>query len=367
MKRNPVNLIGQTMLISILVIIVALSACTSTKSNYISIDVKDVDYQDKSSLLIEGTPIDLGIIGVRNITVYDSLLMLETMDPDGMVKVFSTNTLKQLGNLCTRGRAGNEFGYAFTLCGQIYRSGTDILFPLTNNPSGELKTVNISESLRSGVTTIANTSSIFLSGEYIMLDNDPGNRFEYHVQELMEMGGTTMPVSYSINKGGQSQELQVFPELMKSQDDFDVLPPYDGTLAKHPAKNIVIQVMKHMDYILFFDFENNKQFAIHQDGTLTYDDVYPQDGNGNTFADIAVADDYFFVLYWNGKYSNSQDKSDRKPELLMFDWKGRFLKSAKLGANVSHIEFDSTHKQLFGLNRQTESLYLFDLTTLLNQ
>ena len=66
-------------------------------------------------------------------------------------------------------------------------------------------------------------------------------------------------------------------------------------------------------------------------------------------------------------YSTSQDKSDRKPELLTFDWKGRFLKSAKLDANVSHIEFDSTHKQLIGLNRQTESLYLFDLKTLLNQ
>ena len=112
--------------------------------------------------------------------------------------------------------------------------------------------------------------------------------------------GDKAPEIYALVENGVENEINVFPKRMKGADDRLMFAPYGGAMFKHPGRNIVAQLMSGMDYIIFFDFEKNKHFAIHQKGTPSFDDEYPSLGRDQMFfTDAAVSDDYLFALYWN--------------------------------------------------------------------
>jgi hypothetical protein len=124
-----------------------------------------------------------------------------------------------------------------------------------------------------------------------------------------------------------------------------------------------------MDYILFFDLDNGNNFAIHQSGSLSFDDLIPAK-QGKTifhFCDCAVSDDFFIVLYKAGLYSRSfEDYSRANPEIIVFDWDGNYINSAKLGNEVHSITYDSNRKILYGIDRRYDSLYSFDLSNIVS-
>ena len=166
---------------------------------------------------------------------------------------------------------------------------------------------------------------------------------------------------------------------MDLEDFRDATYFYNGVkLYKHPARNLVIQPLVYMDYIIFLDIDNEKYFGIHQIGSPSFDDsftavqdveregksVLMYEGKPFTghFNDVFCADSFFMVLYCAGDYSlNVEDPSLSKPELLIFDWEGNLLRSMKLANQISSIIFDRNTSTLYGLDRYKEHLYSFDL------
>jgi hypothetical protein len=72
------------------------------------------------------------------------------------------------------------------------------------------------------------------------------------------------------------------------------------------------------------------------------------------------------VLYYAGDYGvGSADPENPVAELMFFDWDGKFLKSVKLDTSVWSITYDENNHILYGMDMFTESLYSFDLTSVL--
>ena len=135
--------------------------------------------------------------------------------------------------------------------------------------------------------------------------------------------------------------------------------------------------------MLFLDLDGKKTHLIHQTGspTLTKQkrdiEVFERAdlGSGDLglielvsvdkpphFGAVAATESFFMVLYWGGDYSlNAPDPLTAAPELLLFDWSGKFLKSVKLDKFVGNIAFDEAEKILYGLSGR-ELLYKFDLS-----
>ena len=159
-------------------------------------------------------------------------------------------------------------------------------------------------------------------------------------------------------------------------EDFDYV---GGQLYKHPSRNLIIEPLMYMDYILFFDLDNDTTFAIHQKGSLSFDDklspvVYTTitnlAGNEETmdprpihFANFAATESFFMVYYGAGDYTvNQPDPMNAAPELLFFDWDGNFLKSVMMDVCVSDIVYDEKSHTLYGLDHSNECILGFDLS-----
>lgn len=338
-------------------------SCSGEKGEYLSLPVKEVDYLGKCSTTLNAKPVDWGVLGCHEFVIKDSLCLVLTEDAAGMLAVVSLNSNSVIGKFCTRGRAGNEFNHVTDILNQPYVRNGDIFYPLEDYWDGLLKTVNVSESLRKHATVIDNSCEFNVeSGS--LLDNDVNRIFQQRRIEPYEYEnlGDKAPVSYWLYEGDNETELEVFPRRVKydCEEEPYLFCPYGGSMFKNPGKNIVVDLSSGLDYIFYFNFENNKHFAIHQKGSVSYDDAYPGlIGNEMFFTDAAVADDFFFVLYWHEGNDWNGKSADFRPELLAFDWKGNFLGGYKLKERISRIEYDAIHDVIYGMTTN-EDIYLYE-------
>ena len=338
-------------------------SCCMSKNKNLLLDVKEVDYLGKSRTTLAGNQLDWEVLGADDIIIQDSLLMFVTSDVKGQLKVFNLNTQKQVGSFCLKGRAGNEFLQVIDLSRQTYVKDGDIYYPLMDPYNDELKEVNVSESIRRQSTVVTSVSECRFPDTFVLLDNDINKRFvcSYYVEpDVMDI--KSIPVTHYVKTGDNVQVINVYGGKMKLEDKHSAIAPYAGNLYKHPERNMVVKTHAGMDYLFFFDFDRNKNFAVHQKGSVSFDDILPEDER-ITFSDVAVTRDCIFILYFDTPENRKLTKIDerRKPELLVFDWDGNFLWSAKFPNYINRIAYDEKNCILYGMDSVLEELYSFNL------
>ncbi|MBO4723951.1 MAG: hypothetical protein J5596_01355 [Bacteroidaceae bacterium] len=342
------------------------------KKPILLINSYDVDYRDKSETLVKGKLLHQEVIGANGMVVFDTLLMITNNNPKGQLLVYSTNSLDSVGRFCTKGRANNEFLGTYTLTDQAYYREGHVILPLVDYLDN-IKEVDVTESIIEKKTVIANTfECVPLSdGITIVLNGNPGECF-VHLKNVYDGRNyketiTKSPVRYLVKENQKKEHYyKIFRRLVKTANENETMMPYVGKLVKHPSKNIIVNSFLNMDYLLFFDLDNNNIFAIHQSGSISFDDTYEDEGDDFLyFLDSATSPDYVLFTYMHGEYSLKEKVfKDKCQELLAFDWNGNFIKSIKLDRLLSNIEYDPIHKKLFGITTN-EDLYVYDLENIL--
>ena len=110
-------------------ILCLLLQISCNKGPDILVDVKEVDFMNKSEIILEGKKVDIEVLGVGNMIIYDSLLIFSSDNPEGQLEIYSTNTLDSLGSFCKVGGARNEMLQAFFASEQVVeRDGHQYLF-----------------------------------------------------------------------------------------------------------------------------------------------------------------------------------------------------------------------------------------------
>ena len=342
-------------------LLIQLNSCD--RKNLV-IDVKDVDYSNNDKVILKST--DCGeILGVTDIFIYDSLLLAITNDAKGQLKVFRTRNLSHVVDLCQRGRASNEFSQRpIRNFWEIYERDSCIVMPLIDGVS-TLKELNITESVIHGKTVINRKEErpTFINCE-IMRINDEKSLYYYPVSYDDPEYGKFYPPKYYIVDNESKSEIEVFPTIMDAIWPSAVLTAQRGILHKHPNKNLFVQNFERMDYLIFFDLDNNNNYAIHQKGSHTFDDVLPDREEykkwRKCFTDAVVTDNYIISVYWNDDYCEENiNTGENKSIIKVFDWNGNYVYGAKLDKEVHSIAYDEVHNILFGINRSTEKLFSF--------
>ena len=215
--------------------------------------------------------------------------------------------------------------------------------------------------------------------KYMFLDNDI-----YKTLELTE--------GFSFDFGDANAQYKIrhdtaYVEVPGILHDMEKLtgPQPEGKFSreffKHPSRNLVIEPFMVLDYIMFYDLEGNRSFAIHQTGSLTWNEdpveVPHYDDQGEfdyfteergCFGDVVATDSYFLVFYFGGDYSLADENKDwPRPELLLFDWDGNFRKSVMLDTYIDCAAFDEKNKILYGVpieEPENEVLLSYDLSSL---
>ncbi|MBQ9385309.1 MAG: hypothetical protein IJU24_00280 [Bacteroidaceae bacterium] len=346
------------------------SLISCKRSSDILVEVKEVDFRNKTSDIIHGEEI-ISIPGVSDYLLFDSLLMFITSDPSGQLKVYNSNTMKALGSFCSKGRARNEFQKALLVTNQIYsnENGHTIL-PL-NNYTHEIREIDVTESLAQGKTVIVGISENANAGEgaTIYLDNNLDYRFEYTKNKYeYDEKKRGVPCVYTvIQPSGKRTKIKVFNSKMDVTNEKFDLAPYTGNLYKHPSRNLVVERFSYMEYLLFFDFDSDKRYAVHQIDALTFADIYDKKTrreNDYSFTDVATTENYLLLLYWRGDYYLDVPDKNGANEVLVFDWEGNYIKGFKFDRTIIRIEYDETHQILYALD-ENETLYKYDWKDLL--
>lgn len=356
--------------------IIAILFVSCNSNSNLMFPTHEVDFMNKTGDEIKAMPLNLEVPGVMDVVVYDSLLIFVTRDPSGMLQVYNKNTLKHLASFCQRGRAQNEMaGQAFLINEQYYFRNRDLIIPLIDNKSLVQKEFNISASLCEGHTVVENTEQRSHDDlESILLNNGLENSFSVKNPYIDVATGTlTMPV-YAVKEHNKIvREIEVFKEHVNSENPETLELWYHGGLTKHPDRNLVVMAMGSLDYLLFFDLDKDKNYAVHQKGTPTAQDVYVymdydknySGGFGGPIADRES--DMFFVLYSGGKYTEDAiNEGTMRSELLLFDWDGNYLGGAKLDTNYHAHSYDPDSKLLYTVNLASEKIYTFDLSGLMS-
>ena len=142
---------AKKMLFSCLMLLLCYSC--SDKSHF-AFETKEIDFVNKTDSVIEGTQLDIEVMGLNDIMIIDSLLMFTTSNPKGQLLVYNLNTLTPIVSLCLKGRASNEVIDPWFVANQVYHNDdNDIIVPLIDNMSF-LKEVDVTKSISNNKTIV---------------------------------------------------------------------------------------------------------------------------------------------------------------------------------------------------------------------
>ena len=378
-------------------VLTMLLICSCSSRHRVAVDVIETDFMNKSEVTVHGVPVEASLpLGASGIAVCDTFIIVTSGGNQARLHVYSTHW-QPLGSFCHIGRARNEFLYSASLTyGQFFKTDDGgILVPLVDGRSGGIKVLDLTESVKSQSTVLVQQrddyyayrfTKVNLDGaevgfasprDFQFLNNDIYTTFEYNAALTVHPAYYEEPY-YSVSR--DTSEIKRIKFL--TDIDMEDIDYYEGSILKHPDRNLIIQPFSAMDYILFIDIDKDTTFAVHQKGSLSFDDKLPtyeqtegvtedglqyiEDNMIQHFGHAASAESFFMVLYFAGDYSiNSPDPESPLAELLFFGWDGKFLKSVKLDATVWDIAYDESRQILYGMDGFSELIYSFDLSSVL--
>lgn len=332
----------------------------------ILVNVHEVDFLNKTGGVIEGKKV-MSVLGAKGLVVYDTLIMVTTNNPEGQLQVYRCGDLKYLGSFCKQGRARNELLKASTVTEQAYYKDNHLIQIVYDVPTTMCE-VDVTASIQSGHTVVISSRECLSTrgNEIMLLGDDYNNRLEFELNKYGVEEITGVPSRYTLYKNGKKKNLRFFKKIMKVEDEEQRELPYQGSLYKHPLKNLIVQSFANMDYLLYMNFEADSCFAVHQKGSLTFTDRYVDEMPMPLhFSDGATSNNYIMFLYRQGYYTQKTTAGEWFPEVLIFDWNGNYISGFKTDRFIHYIEYDEINHALYGINNDDE-IYVYDLSTILS-
>ena len=381
----------------LLAAILAVLSCNSSKSRFL-FDVKEIDFVNKSDTTIKGTRLDMELpLGVSQLALCDSFFIVMFQYGDPFMNVYSKEW-DLLGRFCYKGRAKNEFLDVPRMISRQTLKGDNgnTLIPFIESRYGigaGIKVVDLQQSLQSQRTSMVMDKDFLpyyvakfekVEGEYYLMPryfdfiflNDDINRTFRSNRMVTDQGQILYGPDFTVmDDSVQLKYFKMLSRVYPEDGDYVGAPLY-----KYPSRNLIIAPFYSMDYILFFDLDNDTTFAIHQKGSLSFDDdltpmVYTEmegtreiiQTEPDHFAGYAGTDSFFMVMYCAGDYTiNQPDPMNAAPELLFFDWEGNFLKSVMMDKGAGDLVYDEKTQTLYGIDYSNESILSFDLSSVVS-
>lgn len=348
-----------------------LVSCTSN-GPHLLLEQIEVSYLNDTVTTLIGTPIHLDAMGMNDIMFCDSFLILTSSDANGMISVYDPTSCERIMQLCHKGRARNEFNELSTLYSQHYIKDGKTMIPLLDDMIS-IKELDFTNSIKRHSALITQTGLCPPDGNFGMINNDFNILFNCsRVTADDAKQNVYYPPKYSIidiEKQKEIKKIKVYSKRMMDIEDVNYYNfLYQGGIYKHPEKNMFIQVFASLDYLYYFDIDNDKKFALHHKGTISFEDhlsVSELSEIKNTFTTVLCTPDYIFTLH-RGNIRSYEDK-ENTPNLYIFDWDGNFVCGAKMGVDIHRLAFDEKKRIMYGGNYIEEKIYSFDLNSLLNE
>ncbi len=345
--------------------IVACIFIACNNKNIFTIDVNEIDCSFYKDTLI-GKQTNLELMGADEVICHNNYLLVLTGNPKGQLCIYDINKKEVLANICSRGRAKNEFISPISFSKQIYEKNDHVFFPLYDNRNS-IKVVDITESVKSKKTIIAWEKEIdepLSKKQQIILDNT--QFFNYYPLSYDDPRDFIYEAPFfTVEKDGREKKIGVFGKVAQYNNPALPLELYNGLIRINPScEKIIYSLGAGISYMFLFNVKRKNVNCFHQKDALTFDGSFPdnlyEECRINAY-DASVSDNYIVTLSADSSSKDLEENRNSFPVIRFYTWDGFFLGGAVLGQKIHSIAFDEINGLLWGLDRTTEKIYSFNV------
>lgn len=356
-------------LLSVLVIVLIyiLWSCDSNNRSYpmVHMAFDNVSYIEHfpQSVFADGEKIYFDVIGVRSFLIYDSLMIMSTVNTDSLWVAVSLSDLQVQGSMLKTGQGPFEFVFPPSVSNntKIAEEQNQLFTYVYDMYKGELLKLNISASLSEDHTDIS-----------ILNNSLPKSLFNFVVINDSTFlckeakSNHTQQIRFIDNAKQERKQLSVLDKLnnvaIRHNEDINIL----STITKHnPSNDLIIEMPIGLNYINMYTLDSSiaKTLCI---GKRLYNIEQIQNTNEwsriYTFADVRLFSDFWGVLYMNETEKNYQIKRKKFPTVLLFDWHGNPLVEIKLNHLATSFDIDTRTNDLYTFDVETDLFVKYNLS-----
>ena len=347
----------------------------SCKKEKLLVPAIDMTYSVNFADTVFGQPVISNAIGTTNLYCIDSLLFLESTDPNGQLKAYSMNDYNIIANLCCKGRARNEFINPTSSCKQFFRREGHIFLLMYDNYSN-IKMIDITESIKKKTTVVENVESAIVNSRkgFSIYVSSQEKWFNYYKISYIDPRDGYNPARFTISNNEKEKEIPIYGDAMELSEGNEGLKNfvYEGSMRIKPDQSKIVFTTFYMPYMFIFDVKNGGVTVFHEKDKLSYCNPYPEIEDWTAieyfYGDITVTDDYIICSCPYGTQGDYIDPA-RRPCIRIFNWEGEYLSNFFVDRRIFSITYDEEKKILYGLDTSEgqETIYKYDINQYVTQ
>ncbi len=355
-------------LLGLSVLIRCSQSPTPSSPNFMVFD--DVEYVTEfpqSYNLSNKTVPDIDVIGITDLSIYESNILFSTKKTDSLWAVFTLPEYDYRGSILSKGNGPFEFvqspevGYQT----KLFKEKGELVAGVYDSQKGKVFKVNIDKSLTTNKLDIAilnDSLSPFLFN-FMMIEDD-----KYFCKEIRN--NQTQQIRYLI-EGNRKSTPAVFEKLnqatIKEREDVNIL----STITKMNYDNdIIVEMPIGLNYINMYTLDGafSKTVCIGDkldnieriQNKSRFDRIY-------TFADLRLFENFWGVIHIDEDEKTYQLGRKKLPLIYLFDWQGKPIAELKLDHFITSFDIDLKNGSLYTFDVHSDELYRYDVKGILSK
>lgn len=341
-----------------------LCGCLSNnQGSYMAFD--DVVYIDKfpeSIYLTDGEIVDLDIIGIKDIAILDTFLIISSRSRSGLWSIYSIkDSLQLLGDFLKTGNGPNEFSYPPNLYNTIFHTKENQLFAkVADSRKGKIYEMNITESVNKKDLAISSIDDTLRSSMFVIVPLC--NNESIYYREIND--NLTQQNRYIKSSGGKSEPIH-FQRLnqaaIEKGEDHNILSALSG---RKSDQDIIIEAALFLNQINIFSVDGLLQKTLCVGSKLNSIEDIQNTFEWNriyTYTGVRTYNKIWGALYEGETKINYERSRKNLPAIQLFDWNGEPLAELKLDRNITTFAIDFHNGYLYTFDSITDQFYFYDI------
>lgn len=349
--------------ITFVVIVCAMTGCRQSPASYMAFDDVTYVHSVKNSIKLEhGETVEIDKIGIQDIFISDSLLFVSSPDADGLISVYELPDMEYCGKFFCKGNGPGEllnapfFGSVKVLDTEYGKN------MLIGDGKGKMLSWEISSPFQDRSHDVAvyrdsipldSFYSIYINDSTIMCRNISGHASSQERYLLVNGKRKVVPAMETLNKA----------EIPVKGDGylFNILSSFVAYDAK---RDIVVEASIMLNTINVYSLGGTFEKTICLGKSLdNISEICHAGLHGlrQTFVRLRLYDDFFAVMYSDGKHIRMDDSDLPAPRIYIFDWECNPLAELKLPESASVFDIDLQNGELYTLDRSEEIIRKYDI------
>ncbi len=317
----------------------------------------------KDEIVLSGTPLGNpnDVLSVRDFIVKDSLIAVSGYDGNHFLHLFNYKKWKHIGDFIEKGNGPGESG----------------MTPVIFIPAVKRATISLYDFSKLAATTVdlipfENLESISFNNGFVAPPELGTPSAMYYLTKNTVLGKGAVNCKFFLAKGPDSELVQIpyLPEIHKRKDYRYLFAIYNGTIDVKPDGKYFAYAMNSFNRIEIYDINGKINYVcsnpVNKNTDVELSDILDDENRTIFFKDVAVTNKYIYGLFFGFSGKEAQHllkKSNPFIKILVFNWKGDFVKTIVLNKIITLIDVDENDEVLIGFNPFDEEypLWKFNL------